>query len=1557
MNNRFATSNQVAVSRAYLQTVFADRPRLEDVANGLIQQWLDERFVHQALRASTLGIGLRVELAAEGAPTAYRDVVSAADALIERVMQGSAVNYNPDRHVLLRMGDRSPVALTTALTVDDLEQLVNQLAPFLIQRFEDRLAEYWSQSPLQDPLSTRWRIVSEQLRLCLRHARQNPPLGTPEEKQMLSNLYPLKFDRDRTAGPDRFRICLVYAASGARAGEWLTLLVLLRQWATTSRCYVYSPGASLLTLESLDDLGQLLPRHMSRHRPGESIRWVLHESEGNVFDRLALSLLEKQLRDLASIEWSTLPPVSYYKQRVVSLTDAPEWFDAPGGQYARLTEDTLPVWLQTASMLVRKRYSQWLDELAAIQRGSAGASYMDGLDPIHVYARKALQAQMSKDYPREVVIDPDQYALAFTRTQGGTVGWTEKSQRTLTDWALDNPFVSSYASVEIINRVEPGYVPDWWIKIPYLKSLIERVDIGKNYVALLEHKLIDDDVEVQRRRRLFSDQMRVQLPLLALENMIRQLHGFTREGFNLIEAFFKSQVAQRQVGRYEIVARPLAFLTHAGGRAHVARNMFVIGAADAANTPHLLYRPSGAPFLQQFPSRQAVLDSIARLGTPLHDAVMGSLDVRGRALFGNGGFLNPHVQRFFQGDEFDAVAAASPALLSDARVPGDFLAHVFTQNAQALVAQAKQQSQSTEARRWVEFRNDLWQLFNAVLPLIRGPLAMAGWLLQTMHTTQTLVSLTLEGDDAAVAGATAEFIAALAGLLLHPVASLDERLRIPPARAVNPEAQNTPVVARQVTPGLLAAAPMNDFLPLYSEGWASATKDLSPTMKADLMTFRWRAQNAQQFQPSPVKPEFVETQGVTKGLYRVFSSAHRFHLHAHILGELYPVIAVEDGYRIADLEQPARLGPWVSSDSNGHWTFDFKLRYYGGMPRDSTLPDQNELQRRNLDLAQQYARALTDLVDVEEKVNTAFTFYERMHVSQREKFTDQHRQTIRQRYLEQLQEQARRQLHKLDVLKRKNANQPIVRFDTELSQQLDEHVENLRAQMKVLFESRSAAKPSPATRQRWDLELVSEEISTVSRAHRENIESLGTLANLNGQLFALSAQERACLAELAVSADHDPTYNALMASANTDWTPLDWRVKQIQAYQGLILKRRPLPDEYDDFIEVKQSLDLLTRQVMSHKNLLVADALKLAERIELLQEVTHQYAAIQDRLALLCQVNPELFEARYGGTLGSLITDVQSEAEHSQAQWLKARPAPVVRRLPANQRLIVTRQKQVLRGRVRERTPASDNDIVDVVEPIDQEPVGSFQKSAVGDEWDEVPGVRPGVPASVSDLEALLENARTRLSRVDRELERERNGARKSNSPIGVEDGLARAAERMRQCAQEIRQALELREKGGGAPINAQEASSLTDLGNAAKRLIEEGRQLRIAIIKRNRPEAPRIEYLKAQGEIEILRVEGRVKLRRDNDYLEEYLIRDAERTPLAYAHFHYRTPQGPAAAFTAGHLKLPQELYLNFVPVGGQSEQAMRRAYRSEIGSRLAESLFFGVTQSVPRRGRQDYW
>ncbi|MDQ0740662.1 DUF6543 domain-containing protein [Pseudomonas sp. W4I3] len=1552
MSTTTSPIDHVTQSRHYLGEVFADRPRLEEVIDAVLQREIDDQWPASGLNVSHLRLGRVLAPAGQDQPATYGALLSLGDLLLTRIMQGTLLNLTATLHVLLdrqRDGSWKPVARSPS--VDELEALINRVAPSLLEAYQARLVDYWSQVSRQDPLSTRWRIVADQLRRCLKFGPQSPPLPADEYRKLLWLFYPLKAERERHLGQGAVRVFQVYACEEGGAGEWLVVLLIESRPLTVSTFYLFSPGTGVQRLRSREDLAHLLPLHMSRRYTGQRVEWAVREPEDDVFDAMAQMLLEKQLRDLAALRWSDFPDVQWYKQRFRQLTAPQAWFGVQAGPDG-MPEQVLPAWLQGANAADRLRASRLLDALHAVQVEAAGADYLDGLDPIHVYASKALQARMRLDYPQEVVISPDDYMMTFTRTLGGTVGWTESISRTLTEWALDNPFTEPYAQVTITNRVEPGYIPDWWLTIDYVKRLIPAVDIGKHYPALLKRNLLDDPAERQRRQALFVGQTRAQLPLAALECLLRRRQGLTRIGMRWVEAAVQPTAQAREVDGHEIVARPLAFLTHAGGRVYPAANMFVIGPQNDALQPHLLYRPGSDTPLQEWASRQELLDAIASVG-PLQTEVLNSLDPQGRAVLGNGGFRQPHTQRQGQGGEFAPIEVPARALLSDQEVPGDFLAYLFSSNAQALVKRAEAQSRSNEDKRWAAFRADIGRLFNVVMPLLRGPLATVGWLYQSLLSARAFITLPVDADDDRRGTTIADAVASLAGILLYPVASLDERIGLVEVEPA-PTATRPPVEIQQAaTLSELRRRSRADFLPM-DVGWHSAG-EISPVQQKALDTYyKWR----QDGKPWPVIPQNIETEGVRKGLVRVPTGGDRYTLHALIRGGLYPVMEVAGGIRVFDPQQPERFGPLLKRDAAGGWQFDLRLRLAGGMPKPSGAQRRAEILRREADFKQRYNEQTQAQLIADEKAGKEHVYYERVYRTEREKFNDELRRSIYLRYQAALREQNQCQFQRLETLKVRNANKPLPAFETELIEQLQNIVHTLQERGALLEFARKSATPARATLDAWNAQLDSGDQQIRQQAHDNTLNYLNQIAELNQQLIELSTLEYAYDRELQAVPGLERQTSLPDETVQRRLSPLDWKVQQVSVLQGLLFKRAPVEAEFYDFIALKDATDKARGAVRSQQALQEPGFMTVEERVQAHGDVMEKYTQALGSLRLYRQTLNELLDHDYTTRLVNLIEALHGEAEHSLALLLRdqarqaesapmpqASPVPQPRPVPGSRRRMVrTRDKRILVGVARARTPEEPNEIVDVVDPVDNVPVASYRQSPEKDIWEEVNPQPAPLPPERS-ITRLLQDARLLLDDQHKQVGATWNDAQTSNSPIALEAVLCDRARQLDALHGKISQ----RDPG--------KTQVLSDLASAALYLREQGRLIRIEVIKRNPPEANRVDYLKTQGEVEILKIEGRVRLSRPNDYLQEYVVRDRSKRPLAYAHFHYRSKQAPLADFVAGHLKMPAQRFNSYLMGAGQSEGQYLTVYRAQINAALAGSLFFGVNASVKRGAGFKFW
>ncbi|MBO0492841.1 DUF6543 domain-containing protein [Pseudomonas sp. Marseille-Q1929] len=1550
---------QAQTSRDELSNVFAFRLTLTQVAQSMIQEWISEWFAGSHLQSSRMWVGV-IQIT-KTSSVSYKPSILLSDALIKRCMSGVALDFSSVYHQLL-VNSAPDVfePVIEAITVDDIEWMLNTLAPHLLDGFCTRLVAYWNDRVPGNFSLSRWRAVSNELRACLLTARQNPAL-TPAEGRLLLGLgegpqalWAYKDDRQALGASNALSIYQVYAAQDGHPGEWLPLLVLQRQVEQQQVTLVYVPVMNVLKLGTLDALGNLLPRYMSHYIPGLPLKWVVREPQGDVFDALAQTLLERQLRNLQRVNWLTLPDIASYERLFIKLTSPLAWFEP--GYLQHPHEEQLPVWLQTAGSEDRHTYGQWLIRLMRLQETTAGASFMDGLDSIHVYARKALQRQMRLDYPREVIIDPDDYLLTFERTQGATVGWTQYSSQSLTLWALQNPFATAYASVRISNLAEPGHVPDWWLKPAYLKQLIEKVDVGKHYPALLEEALLSNTTESGRRRRLFVDQMAIQLPMQALEYSLRGRNGVTRLGASMVQAVLESDPLNRRFGGELIVARALAILTHAGGVAHKARNLFVIGPRDNSALPCILYRPDEVEAVfQQFPHRQALLNEIARTGSDLQELVLERLPEDSRILFRNGGFLMPHVQRVLQGDEHSELSPSSPALLSDEPLPGMLLEAVFDANAMHLVQTAKKQSTSNEELRWALFKNDLWQLFNAVLPMLKGTVAVAGWLAQAFGSFRAVLALSPRASQKESLDALVELIGSVAGLLMSPVVSLDERLRLTEAKLVIGGWLGTdeisPVSHFRQTPVAFAWQRTLADVTSVDFSWANARLRLDPTQKAQLETLQWLPGPGEKW---PVNPRIASTNSPVRGrvLVQRGGGNGNYEDYTLIASKLYGVKPDDGRWRIVDLRDTKRLGPWLKQNSRGVWNVDLGMQLHGGQTRGRPSKRREEIQRRNLEHASRYNEATKQLTGVDDVMRALRETYNEVHSADQHAFSEQNRHDSRVGYLTALEKKRRLQFAKLDALIAKNANQPITGFMKERLLQVVDIVESLREEMAVLMVGRKAQLLSVERRSQLLNQLDHESPSVAQAAHDTFLETSGKLIEHNEKLIELSLLERSHYAWLASVPGYTAGTDALTPS--TLGTPLDWRSQQLRELKGVMLKRPPLAGDYEGFFQITSLIDEAITSVESQKTLQEPGLLSVQQRIDGYEAILQEYGNTQAALREYRDMNADLVYELSLERFNQGIDRLENEAQASLVTLLRereVRTAPKRRqRLGAGKRLIQDRKHRYWVGQERARTSGASEDIVDVVDPIDKTVVASFRQSPASDEFEAIAENRVAIEHPARPLEKLKEDARKLLAREPIVLEQTRQEALTSSDPASVERRLTKQSDAIKKVAKKIRDVLP-------GPLDEPSQRLLNNLAQASERSLSHGRSLRIKMVKRLPPDEDAITYLKSQNEVKIWRIDNRVPLKRPNDFLQEYVIEDNSKRVLAYAHFHYSTPTGLDATYDAGHLKLPKQRFMSFRSLADKADSDVIKIYYSRIGASKAQQLFFSEKGSVARRGAQVFW
>jgi hypothetical protein len=285
--------------------------------------------------------------------------------------------------------------------------------------------------------------------------------------------------------------------------------------------------------------------------------------------------------------------------------------------------------------------------------------------------------------------------------------------------------------------------------------------------------------------------------------------------------------------------------------------------------------------------------------------------------------------------------------------------------------------------------------------------------------------------------------------------------------------------------------------------------------------------------------------------------------------------------------------------------------------------------------------------------------------------------------------------------------------------------------------------------------------------------------------------------------------------------------------------------------------------------------------------------------------------------------------------------APRIRQ--PRKRVIKTRAHRTLVGRLREGEADLPGAVVEVRQQMTEAVVGTYHLHENG-EWVEV--ARPSRPKAPEKVEALAElkrQAAAALEGVEADIDMAHRQSRRANEPADMQDILVQKADKLTALAGKLAV-----QRGGSSDGASGVQTWVDDLHAAATRLIDEGRTLRIFMIKAQPPTAARLSYLASENEVDIARYDGRKNMSgaKRNDFLQEYVIRDKHQRVLWWAHFHYASEAAAADAFTAAHLKLPEQRFIGYKAQvkAAKDNKEVVSIYRSYIGKDIAQRLFLSL-------------
>ncbi len=1516
-------SGEVARSAPLASSVskhFCSRPTLRQVARNILASELATRYPTLTLDGDHLQ--LLEPLSAQGANhgQATQDAqryrrLALVDVLIDRYIHTDPIQLVQGYHLLTQdPAGASAAALPVAMA--QLQGIVNEWGPQIITAYSQALCDYWDE--VQADGSNRWQWLAQALlsrfKASIEREKAAGRLGAePASIASLLASMPTASQRAVHEG-DLIEASLIRVqATGAplqRKAELTHALVIQRHLSAQGRDVVllYTPVNGLESFATPQALADTFAAHMGREVTGPALELMLYAPAGNVFEAQAQAILEQQL--------NALQTMGAYCQKhrlgTRALSEGCEsitsLFDLDTAQErARLQalRSALPQWLRSASLTQRRAFSLYLAALALVREEQAGASFLDGIPTLTSFAQMALIEQIETDHPGQPLADLNDlevHILTVPNAQLSLVNagdmTLEDQQISLADLALFN--LSGRPRGHLVVKPRRGVVPPDWVDTAAIEALVTRADVGGRYLKLLDQQLVRDPVQAPRRQQLFTRQLGYQLPLLALENSIRGQHGFTERGWRYVEQVM-NELGDREVDGHLVGLRGLGFLAAPGRKVDAVGNMYVFGALDGSGV-QVLYRPLFQPCLTQYPSASALMTAITEQGD-LQRSVLDWLDKDARARYANGGFHEPHLLRFGQGSDFAPISTPAPAALQFIDIGASPLAHVYRANAQALITLADRRSVSSEESRWIGFQALGWTLFNALLPILPGPLATAGWLLQAMAAMKVTLTAQAAGDAAVVDDQMFDLLFNIALVLLaHDAGSLPDSHGSGPALAGG---QNDAPVRTVWNKSLTAIADSDGTL---SFSWTSAQHRLDPDQLKALASYRTT--------PGP-RMTAPLADGRFQGL-QLDGARWLLSLDGHF----YEVAAEEEQLRIVDAKRPDVPGPWLARDEVGRWRLDLRLRLRGGGPKRRIAALRASNQALMVSYNEEVVAFNQKRLALHQRVDRVLGKLARAMRSGDEERLPGLRQAMSEAtesYLSALRAvlRASRKLSDLDPYADRSKEQANALFQLcEISQ---EEIINLRYKSIAYREqadrlhSRGAASEVDVVQSEAFFDFVADSVAVMDK----QIQLSKELAEWKRQLQRMPLEGEAALKKL-----------------KANWI----EELSIQRWIGLLVDGLALTciRKIPTLQEAEQMMELVAEPVrlaaQTHAALEESASYNLNDRVEVLNSLDLQYEGAQQALLFHGELLGEQLHRPAFDRLVSLIAELREDAQAALVPLVREqfKMTRKQRQQVRHKNLYMTHRRGLVVGQRRAKAEPSDGDIIDVIDPIEKTVVASFGKDLTEGGWRQLDVVRSPRPRpEQGSLNAVVRRGNLLLQGAGRAMKEAWKQAARDYLPGEVEDQLRLYARQLNESADAVEEQLTRSNAVDQATSQQLSAHGRAQLfRDQAGKLSAEGRLIRIHMIKRQPPTAARVDYLYREQAVRISRVGARSKLKRSPGYLEEYLIADTTGTPLWYAHFHYRELRSPRDQYTTAHLKTVEQRF-----DGVERQKADEAAGREVIG------------------------
>ena len=1442
-------------------------------------------------------------------------------ALAERFCRRTTLNLSAGEDFLSLSEDADPQG-ALAIDLHAVEQLINECGPFLLECYQRALVTFWSDA---DPSGlTPWQWYADYLKEHYKSAIDNGfEAGTLSQSAaaMARLIYSYPTTQARSAWPNASKLDLQQLELDTSASSYLDvdlasalLLEHLDSAPERSVTLIYTTSGQLLPIASrqtlLDGLGRLWPT-LTASRP----TLQLSHTTTNHFEAQALGVLQQQMRTISALaqQYQSEYDATLLSLELDRLTSMVDLCNASEQQIRRQLAERLPDWLRNAKGPVMRRYGAMLLDAAQSYDDAAGQFWLDGIDDAETFSYQQLAHQIAVDHPgstlavRDVVIINHQVKAAAIPSQDSLIvdGTIHPVRFSLAQLAIGNLGLLAPGRVELLS--DSGQpLPDWMDEA-YLRQLISQLDIGTSYPQMLKHNMLDDADQRQLRQRLFSAQLRTQIPAYALELQLRD-KCLSDAAVNGICQVFQ---ALPTPAPSDWVMRPMGLISEAGATSDLLHNAWLIEPHNLTTGPCVLYRPLHAQPLREFSDRLALFVAISSPGE-LQDDLLARLPAASRRIYAHGGLNEPHLYHSVEDDFAVPFATPAPATLAVEAPVADIGTSLYQACVEETIEHFKAQSASTATTRWNRWQTLGWLLFNTLLPLAGSTLARAAWLVQMSVALADFISTDAQRDALEHRIALINLLVNVAVLLFsHSYQGLSLDVQVPePLPPALDEQLPAPLVPSQASASLLE----------YS--WARPDHILSTSQRTALAKLQADIPLSELHSPIPSGP--------LRGLF-----LHNKQLWASLDNKVFriEIDPQREQPRIVGASPTDAPGPWLTRDEVGRWRFDLALRLRAGMPLSKQLALRKQAR-------QQAVNALRNKLesDVEQI---------RLQKTTRDQVINLAASASEERLvrscLEKTQGYARFWTEHLHTVEQSNNSEPLAHYKLVRATALYELIRSEQssyASLKKLYH--------PLRLQLVSLLNQAQGLAALSEADKRIYEGrLDTMTSLLDQLITgteVLNDSRKQIARLASRQQDKITQLNDWVVNNTEKSTehLMWRFLQVENNFNRLSLLYPLDDLASYWLD----------RAWKNLNLGVAQRLRLADleqptselSVRVLRSIEEQLSAT---LRQLDNLKPQLTEPGALAVLDNLRTGVQQltdRVHQDLSEFPDYPPSTTVSQLRTQTPgLIETAEDGLLLAEPR----VGDDSLVDIPGPDSKTPARTYRREQ--DAWVEVPGSpTPGPSKGTSQsLKRLLSHSRTQMVSARKTLKSLQATRSDSYLPVEIEELLEHQQALLNTERKAIEQHLTAANQTDEAVHSDDAALLMKSLDELGQTLIEQAAELRTQAALRQKPRMAEVQYLIDHGQVQV-RAAGprkhltRIKGRAD-DFLDEYEICH-QGTGLWYAHFHYPALDTPRESFIVGHLKTAAQRHAAGASMMDTQTGRSVDIYRAPITSVAAEKYFFSL-------------